>query len=83
MTPQEKGEDQEREKEGAGDGRRKRWRKANRKEKSHGGRPATNQKGETRRDEMGENPSRRTTEGLREPGRRREKTNTGEGDHYS
>ena len=55
VTPQEEGE-------GAGDGKRKQWRKATRKEKSHGGRPVANQKGETRRDEMEENPSRRTTE---------------------
>ena len=70
VTPQEEGEDQEREREGAGDGRRKRWRKATRKEKSHGERPAANQKCEMRRDEMEENPSRRTTEGLREPGKK-------------
>ena len=63
VTPQEEGEGQEREREGASDGKRKRWRKATWKEKSHGGRPAANQKGETRRDEMEENPSRRTTEG--------------------
>ena len=65
VTPQEEGEGQEREREreGAGDGKRERWRKATWKEKSHGGRPAANQKGETRRDEMEEIPSRRKTEG--------------------
>ena len=41
-----------------------------RKEKSHGGRPAANQKGETRRDEREENPSIRTTEGPRELGKK-------------
>ena len=62
-TTQEEGEGQEREREGAGDGQRKRWRKETMKEKSHGRRPAANQKGELRREEMEENPNRRATEG--------------------
>ena len=72
----ERGEGQER--EGAGDGQMKRWRKETVKEKSHGGRPAANQRvnrGGTRWRKPQPTCNRR----MREPGRRRERTDRGRG----